>query len=137
MTPEVVLATKKNSCSGREERREVTSGVEGKMCTCEGREREGRREGGMKRVGGRDEEGGRKGVRRRGRGEKGRGGRKGGRKAHVNFQSYMSQVYLHYTPSQYSPHPYLGYKKEIHYEYLEVICEQQEDLGMGVVHSGE
>ena len=56
MTPEVVLATKKNSCSGREERREVTSGVEGKVCTCEGG-----REGGRREEGGRDEECGRKG----------------------------------------------------------------------------
>jgi len=61
MTPEVVLATKKNSRSGREERREVTSGVEGKVCTCEGG-REGGREGeGRREEGGRDEEGGRKG----------------------------------------------------------------------------
>ena len=36
ISPEVVLATKKNSCSGREERRVVTSGEEGKACTCEG-----------------------------------------------------------------------------------------------------
>ena len=61
--PEVVLATKKNSCSGREERRVVTSGEEGKAWTCEGeegwersskeerreRERERKREGGIGR----------------------------------------------------------------------------------------
>lgn len=67
MTPEVVLATKKNSCSGREERREVTSGVEGKVCACEGgRDEEGGREG----EGGEEE---RKGEERKGE----EGGREG------------------------------------------------------------
>ena len=86
----------------------------------------------MKRVGGREKEG-----KRRERERRERERREGGRKAHINFQSYMRQVYLYYTSSQYSPHHYLGYEKEIHYDYLEVICEQQEDLGMGVVHSGK
>ena len=36
MSPEVVLAAKKNSFSGREERSELTSGEKGKVCTCEG-----------------------------------------------------------------------------------------------------
>ena len=41
MFPEVVLAAKKNSFSGREESREATSGEEGKVCTCE-KQKEGR-----------------------------------------------------------------------------------------------